>query len=981
MRLGRLVIAAAFVLVMVLGASVAQAYTYTWGGSTTANWDAGANWTGDGGYPDSAADQGDIDSGRANANVNIGSVGDWPVINVNAGGQLHIGANNSTATIDNPITLDGGSLYVRASSTLNGTVNVASESYVTGGTDHTGDSLTLAGAITGSAKLNVNNGGRELRVGNDNSATYSGNWEVGQSGSGELKFTVDGAPGSGNVTVTSGYAYFTAAQTTAPMVTLKSNGRLLVGTGTGANALSTNVDCEGGTIGPDNTTTSELSGTVTLKGNSQLFDNNTERTKHLTISGQITESGGSYGLTKHGAGSAILSNAANNHTGDTVIKGGTVEPTAAGALSTGSVSVEDGSYNNSYYTKTYLGGRLRTSANGSLDSVVDGGGTVTVKKEGVIEFNSVETKLVTVEAGGAVRHIANQTNYNYSGGSRNLAVAAGAIIDSSVPTAPTLGELTAGDGRYGVYLGKSGTDGGTYTFRSGSELIYRGLGALNNGRVGSGANLNFTGTASSSAGPVEFYAQAGSQLDLNGCTLNPSNGRVGLYGRGEYYIPSGGAPGGSFSSINYYGTRYLKLTDNCLTGKTLNVYSGFLYTPYHPDHNPWGYYHFAGMEGATVNIQSGGILQVAKPVTSTTGQLTIKSGGGVYFGNNSFGNLDTHPTTYEKHSQVFMYHYHDPGAVTLPGAGKSDYIISGTDGRWNYARLQNGVMLLGDDCRVTYSPNWSSVAKISGTGGYIGLDTASGATKMRLTAYDRFDVDAKIDLDLDGVAGGPAGTLIVGDPSDFTMMNSSASGFVTLSQSGVVDLGNTANNIGAIHIAAGTCRATNIAYLGGATTFSGNGTLDLNNQTLALSGGSVSPGTSVGTLKVLGNLTLDGGSVLNVELKDAAEYDVLDVSGTLRLTDVELNVLPLSGFSEPVGGFTVVEAGTLNEFDMFNNDQTLIGGTTYNIKFPKGSGVIFYDYDNDEIILSDIRVSGAVPEPAGLGLIGLALLGLRKKRS
>jgi hypothetical protein len=133
----------------------------------------------------------------------------------------------------------------------------------------------------------------------------------------------------------------------------------------------------------------------------------------------------------------------------------------------------------------------------------------------------------------------------------------------------------------------------------------------------------------------------------------------------------------------------------------------------------------------------------------------------------------------------------------------------------------------------------------------------------------------------------------------------------TLAKTGAGTL--NVNNL--LHSATGTVNVS-------AGTLGGNGEIGgaLNNQ----SGGTVAPGTSVGTLGVAGNYIQSAGAKLQIELAGAGteQFDILDIDGTANLAGT-LDVALLGGFTPSNGqSFTVLTASSVT------NSGLTLGGSS-----------------------------------------------------
>ena len=138
-------------------------------------------------------------------------------------------------------------------------------------------------------------------------------------------------------------------------------------------------------------------------------------------------------------------------------------------------------------------------------------------------------------------------------------------------------------------------------------------------------------------------------------------------------------------------------------------------------------------------------------------------------------------------------------------------------------------------------------------------------------------------------------------------------GDLTISQSGG-NPGFINNAPGAIGIAAGRTMkitaGTVINQLG--AKILGSGTLDVSAPATFSSLGELVPGTSAGTLTVLGSALLDPGSTLTIELggpTEGAEYDQLRISGDALLAGV-LNVTTINGFNPAGSSFIILRSGS-----------------------------------------------------------------------
>jgi hypothetical protein len=159
----------------------------------------------------------------------------------------------------------------------------------------------------------------------------------------------------------------------------------------------------------------------------------------------------------------------------------------------------------------------------------------------------------------------------------------------------------------------------------------------------------------------------------------------------------------------------------------------------------------------------------------------------------------------------------------------------------------------------------------------------------------------------------------------------------------------------------GTLGASSIDILGG--VLSGSGILQ--GDVLIGPDGTLAPGNSPGTLRIDGDLLLDGGR-LAIELAALTMHDVLDISGAAIFS---------GGFIDYLFSFTP-EAGDSFVF------LTALGGITgldsLNFSFHGDLGGLRFAtlLDGDSLVLRAERSGTSVPEPGVLWLIALGLMTL-----
>jgi len=335
-------------------------------------------------------------------------------------------------------------------------------------------------------------------------------------------------------------------------------------------------------------------------------------------------------------------------------------------------------------------------------------------------------------------------------------------------------------------------------------------------------------------------------------------------------------------------------------------------------------------------VEDGGTLRLDRQdvfgnhSTTPGGALTVQAGGTVA-SNGWFNTLP--PLTLS-------------GGTLLSNGGHSD---------WGSFALKGAVAVTGS------TP--SAIATGGGAAGNfirIGTNADGGAT-----IFDVADVTADADADL--VVGTvltnnrlPASTVAVSSG-----LNKTGAGTMVL---------NAANTYtGPTNVQAGTLTVngsiTSNVTVYPSATLTGDGTVGY-----LISMGHVAPGDGVGTLST-GYMDLYAGS-MDVELSPA-DWDLLDASGSVSLTDTALNLTVLSSFSHYQGSQYMIIRNDGTEtiggqfLDLPPGATIEVAGAQFAITYAGGTG--------NDVVLT------AVPEPASLGLLlaGAAGLGgyLRRRRT
>jgi|GEM_PF-2627132 len=919
---------------------------------------------------------GGIVLGDVTLNVSNGSsLGTGPLTLAGVGGTFVTGPNSTTQTIPNNIIL-------RYSSNLGQQFGGASTL-----------TLTLNGVISGEPGAGFLQGGSNTLILNGHN-TFTGRADFVQ---GTVVVGNDYALGNGT------FRLGTTLRGDGTPRTVMTPGVFwnctIAGTSDLTFAGSFNND-----NGADATVTISNTGKTTF-GDVGFSDDNVAHSVTFSVGGTSNAaingilSGGPLatfgGLIKSGTGPLAIGGSANTYTGPTTINAGILSISTIGNAGAPSSL---GASNSAAASLIINGGTLQyTGAGGSTDrlfqigsSTAGGTGTLDASGTGPVQFTNTGT---------IVYGTTNQT--------RTFVLTGTSTLDN------TLASVINNNGTGAVSVTKNGA--GTWVLSGNSG--YSGATAINAGTF----KLGSPGTAS--AGPLgnttgTTTVASGGTLDLNGVTLASSEGLT-LSGPGAG--GAGALTNSSAFAVTFGGTLTLGTGGAAIGGSgNITLTAGLATNANALTKVGPGTLILNSTSARTGNTEiDGGVLRLAHPsALGTTAQTLTLAGGVLDLATDSsvsaynvvvansallFSNKATPSSTAITHalgtlsigaqqlsliagpnvgsgtagvsfgattftasganfqagagSTITLGALNDGGTArtfSKTGAGKLTLsaaalsLVEGTTVNLNEGTLESShATALGTVARITMSnAGLFAVRATQGLGAINGLDGSVDLSSFTLTIGGPSDLDSNFG----GIVSGSGGLTKAGN------------GVLTLGGTNLYS-GPTAVNAGQLTVT-GSIAASSLTTVSHGATLAGTGTVGS-----AQIAGTLSPGLSPGVLTFTGDLTLQSGSTVLIELGGLARgtgYDGLNITGGLTF-DGTLQVSFL-------GAFTGHEGDT---FDLFNAATTT--GTFDTLNLPTLSPGLAWD----TTALGTTGEITVVPEPATAALLlgGLALLTRRRRSS
>ncbi|NWL78815.1 hypothetical protein DM872_18380 [Pseudomonas taiwanensis] len=780
---------------------------------------------------------------------------------------LTVGINGTSSTFSGAITgsgtltLDGGGTFTLSGTNSGqswgmqvlsgGTVSIAGDANLGSGTLQLNDG-TLSVTSTGTIDNAITLGASAGRVSVDTGLALSLSGAIG--GAGALTKT-----GSGTLTLSGGNNYSGTTTVLSGTLSVAGDGNL----GAGAVTLAAG-------------TTLQVTGATTINNAFNLGGAATFQTDAaVTVSGAITGSGS---LTKTGAGTLTLSSLSSNYLGGTTLAAGTLSVQSSAALGSGTITFNGGALDVSTTTALAFSNAVNMATVGSISFIEDaeatfsgafagtGGLTVT----GVINGNR---ELLTLSNSG------NSTTWS------GTLTATNAALQFAADNMLSSGTITLNSGS--VLLATAGTTVDNDVVLGGAGILFSNAG-----------NLVLSGVVSGS-GALTTGGTVGTSVTLAGNNTHTGSVTVAA----GKLILSGGSAVSDSAAVTVSNSTTLELASSetigslagtagtilTLGSNTLTTGGNNINTTFAGAIDGTGGLTKAGSGTLTLSgnssnsapvVVAAGELAVGGTAIGNTASVTVNSGATLsLFSNERIGALFGSGTVQLGSSTLFMggSNLSTTFSGSINGAGNIDHngtgslTLSGSNGYTGTTTVSNSGTI-----SITDTSNISSGAVIMATGGTL---MVTGSNVMLNNSFTLLSGGAKVSnangLTLSGPLSGVGG------------LTKEGAGTLTLSGANTYG-GSTTISAGTLMVNGSTASATTVAS---GATLAGSGTLGGN--VTVQSGGVLSPGNSAGTLTVNGNLQLNAGSILAVEINGTTagtQYDQVVVNGTVDVSGATLAV-------------------------------------------------------------------------------------------
>ncbi|PIA73449.1 hypothetical protein CDR19_08445 [Ectopseudomonas toyotomiensis] len=688
-------------------------------------------------------------------------------------------------------------------------------------------------------------------------------------------------------------------------------------------------------------------GTITLAGGTtQIFTNGSGDTASI-----VSVVAGSGALTKAGAGNLTLAGSANSFSGATSIADGILTVANGDAIANNSsLSIAAGATLalNSNETIGNLSGAGAINLGSSTLTTTQTADTTfsgNISGNGGLSINQTGSASHALTLSGSNSYSGSTTLLNYGwlrldGDASMSSSSAVRVNGNSVLTLlsdQTIGSLASNNTNASIQLGSyTLTSGGDNASTSVSGII-SGSGSLikqGSGILTLNGSNTYSGTTTVSAGTLSIAGDgnlgsggltlAGSTLAITGATT--IDNAIALTGNstidnsdattlsgaisGAYALTKTGAGTLTLSASNSYGATFVNAgtlsvdSDGNLGSGTVNLAAGTMLA-------------LTGATNVDNAIVLGGNATVTAAANATlsgvvSGAYTLTKAGAATLtldGSNTYGATTVSAGILRVASDANL----GSGTLTL-AAGSTLTVTNATTIDNAIALSGNATMSTGADTTLSgvisgsnnLTKTGTATLTLSGSNTYSGSTSVSagtlsiasdgnlGAGNLNLANGTTLQITGNTTIDnalaLTGVAtinAGAASTLS-GTISGSGSLTKAGSSNLTLSGSNT-NTGTTSVSAGTLVVDGSTSSATIVAN---GATLAGGGTLG--GDVIVQNGGTLSPGNSgAGTLTVNGNLILDAGSTLALDINGASAgtgYDQVVVNGSVDVSGATLTV-------------------------------------------------------------------------------------------
>ena len=613
------------------------------------------------------------------------------------------------------------------------------------------------------------------------------------------------------------------------------------------------------------------SGTITFSpgaGNTQTVDN---VIADQTGSGGMGSNAGSYSLTKSGAGTLIL-NGNNTFTGGVTLNGGTISVGHGNALGSGTLTVLSNSTLDiqdyfTIYNAANLQADLAINVEGCClgtyagDIASTGNFGVTKTGTGILILSGTNTYTGGTTIDDGVLQLGNGVTGSIVGA---VTVNSSGYFDIVNANTSGITSIT----NHGITFFGNSTDAGTATITNNGWLAFFSNASAANASITNNASLSFFyGSTASNAnitnnGYLDFYedSTAGNATITNQALLAFSEkstaGNANITNNGLMGF-AGKSSAGNAAITNNFALLFDEKSsaDNATIVTAANAFTLFW------DRANGGNARFITEAGGEVDFSN-------TKGRKGDGQISAGSiaGAGTYFigGGNTLtvgGNNDSTEVSGEIANDCGC----NPGDGALVKIGTGTLTLSGIN------TYRGGTTIAGGTVSVGAEANLGDLAG--------GLTFNGGILQV---TGNTFGATAR------NIVWGPnGGGFDIGEAThSFTVAQTLAgAGGLTKLGAGTLILPGTQNYTGATTVSAGTLlvngsiASSSLTTVNNGATLGGNGIVG---NTLIGSGGTLSPGNSIGRIGVNGNLTFQSGANYLVEV-NPTQADRTDVSGTAQL--------------------------------------------------------------------------------------------------